>query len=523
MAPSGGLVSSHLPINPRDFVRKLDADLYVIDSATFRARRTPRRTFTNPTSSVEVVLSQTALGFADNALSQTIAHHARSLQLAIMSRSQTDAARRADLRVKALLEHAFALHFIEDSFAAGHIATDPAVASGERRAQRHDHFNRVGLAVTRSLTRRRCDEYPSPSPARTMVLPPCWEAHGDGFASAEDRWYVGGAVARVQTAFAVALDGISESWLASQETSAVCAQWMKGNASRARPNESCDIAWMAISLDPHPEWLDVETDTHDTGTNQAWARRIVTNFTAALDKLAEQPLLAPTNAGSAQAQPGIMTAAVLGAPISPSDDPCSTATWQAHLWCPLLSAWPEARTTVESLEGSDSFGRGFRLQVLASGAVSDSSPFRSRSLAAAVGIGAGIAFMTQNVFADRGARALLEINSGIGEGVALTNGTHEFPTVVVAEVRSPITTLAIYGLGALWRSRAPLSLLGDGLSVGIFGARAYWTLNAGRPLINAWDVEVVNVLLKRSSSIGAGPTGFLDTEGRLRVGARSRA
>ena len=57
--------------------------------------------------------------------------------------------------------------------------------------------------------------------------------------------------------------------------------------------------------------------------------------------------------------------------------------------------------------------------------------------------------------------------------------------------------------------------------MGFFGGRAYWSVNSGRPLFNAWDVEIVNVLLKRTPTTSAGVAGILDTEGRVRVGARS--
>jgi hypothetical protein len=527
-AAAGGAASGHSVLQPRDFVRKLDADLFVIDPGYISRAKDAKTHFHDPTSAMEIVLLQTALGSADNALAQAIAHHARSLQLAVRSRARGDRSVDVSGRVEALLEHAFALHFIEDGFAAGHIATDPAIASPERRAQRHDYFNRQGLAVTRALAKRRCDDFQDPNRARTLGLGACWLARGDGFASAEDRWYVGEAVARIQTAFAVALEGANPEWQSAQEKSPGCEAWMDADGTTGdRPGETCDMAWMAMLLDPHPEWLEGMSSARQKSAasaakNRDWASAILNDFEKALQLLAAEPSLSMANAGMPSAQPGIMPVRVLGTPLEPADDPCSTTAWQARLWCPLLAGWPEAQADVASLEGTDSFGRGLQFQLLASAMMSDANPFRDRGLlGVSGGIGAGIAFMTRGVFADRGARSLFEINAGLGQGIALVNGTHQFPAMVVVEARAPLTTLLLYGAGKLWKSRVPLSILGEGFSAGFFGLRAYWSTNSGSPLINAWDVEVVNMLLKRSPVTSTGALGFLDTEGRLRVGARS--
>jgi hypothetical protein len=179
---------------PRDFVRVLDAKLWVIDPAYVSRAGDAKTHFHDPTSPVEATLMRAAAGGLDNTLAQALAHHARSLQLALRSRQESDASVRVALRSEALLEHAFAVHFMEDGFASGHIATDPAVASDQRRAHRHDYFDRQGLGVTRALARRRCIFQRAPSDRRSMGLRGCWAAHGDGFAGSEDRLHVGEAV-----------------------------------------------------------------------------------------------------------------------------------------------------------------------------------------------------------------------------------------------------------------------------------------------------------------------------------------
>jgi hypothetical protein len=262
-------------LNPRDYVRQLDAALLVLDPLYTSRARGAKTHFHDASPNLAAILGQAALGDVDNALAQLMAHHVRSLQLALKARAATGPAR-IGLLAEALMEHAFALHFQEDSFAAGHIATDAAVTVDEKRAQRHDHFNRQGLAVTRALVKRPCSALDEPFEDRSMGLHPCWVAHGDGYASFEDRKYVAEAVARVQTSFALALEPREQGWFDEQIALKACKGWL---SARGIPHEGCDVAWAAFLLDPWPEWTTdadwPDPDRDGTIYGVSWARHVL--------------------------------------------------------------------------------------------------------------------------------------------------------------------------------------------------------------------------------------------------------
>jgi len=81
-----------------------------------------------------------------NALGTYDWFHLRALELASrIAQSEVSAESRADAVRDALADEAFALHFLEDSFAAGHVAGNwgnPAVRKGT-----HDYYNEHGVAL----------------------------------------------------------------------------------------------------------------------------------------------------------------------------------------------------------------------------------------------------------------------------------------------------------------------------------------------------------------------------------------
>jgi hypothetical protein len=501
--------------NPRDFVRTLDAELLVIDTEYVTRAKGAKTHFHDPTSSLRVVLQQAALGELDNVLAQVLAHHARSLQLAWRAHWATSIEDRRLLRREALLEHAFALHFIEDAFAAGHVATDPAVAADERRAERHDYFNRQGLALTRAMSPLRCDSQPTAGPSQSMEINPCWVAHGDGFATSEDRLYVGEAVARLQTQFALALSPVSTQWIAEQSAAPACRDWVSGG----RPEEGCDLAWTAMLLDPNPPWV--------RGGNCAkepvpWATDIVTRHAEAVARLGSLPLLAPASAGTPRGQPGTLRIDVIGAPLDQVEGKsCLYSDFRATLWRPILAVWPVSQADVATLAGSDVFHRGLQLQIVASALTGFSdAASQERSIGFWGGLGAGMAFAARGIFPHRGSRTFIEGNIGFAQGYLLGTDESQLPSLLAVEVRVPVTTLALYGLGALWRSRWPLTFLGSEWSAGLMGMRAYWS-TADHPQLVGWDAEVVNVFLGDSESRSPTDAGVLDAELRLRLGTRT--
>ena len=59
-------------------------------------------------------------------------------------------------RTEALLEHAFAVHFVQDAFAAGHMGTEHGLDDTRSRLERHDFLNRNGIGATRALAAGKC-------------------------------------------------------------------------------------------------------------------------------------------------------------------------------------------------------------------------------------------------------------------------------------------------------------------------------------------------------------------------------
>lgn len=549
---SPGAAESASSLSPRDFVRALDAKLFAIDSQYVSRAKNAKTHFHNVTSSVQAIVADAIQGDLDNALAQALAHHARSLQLAVRSRHERYGTVRRALRTEALLEHSFAVHFLQDGFAAGHIMTDPAIEPDQSRTQRHDYFNRQGLGTTRALALARCGlEPPEWSGSRLL---PCWVAHGDGFAMAQDRVYVNEAVARLQTSFALALDDRSFEDLEKELHAERCKSWVDGGAA----NERCDVAWAVGLLDPLPALfdrqlpecrkdglddlrtakLDVLADGKQaTGTELAarircWAQRTLRRYGKALEKLASTPLLSAADADTPDAQHGVLSPDVVGDPFrgfsaslredgGPVESPADGEI--GILWIPLLAAWPGPQADPTTLHGTDSFGRGIKAQIVASLAATYGRPFTNRgSVAGWAGAGVGITYSAQGVFPKRHTRAVAELNAGIAEGVTLAGPADRFRSVAVLELRAPVTTLMLYGIAALFHSGRPLDILGEDVTVGFLGARAYFSLNPGQAVFTGWDVEVINVLLDRSElPHEASKNGILDTEGRLRVGFRS--
>ena len=127
-------------------------------------------------------------------------HHVRSLVLA-----------RAGRRSDALLDHAFAVHFLQDAFASGHLVMSPASWTAGRDAVRwrHDAFNSDGLPVRRAMSREACTTLDQGA-LELAGLTPCWTTSGDGYLSTDadttDRLHAAAALSRAELAFAVALD-----------------------------------------------------------------------------------------------------------------------------------------------------------------------------------------------------------------------------------------------------------------------------------------------------------------------------
>lgn len=520
-------------LNPHDYVRTLDAALLILDPGYTSRARGAKTHFHDATASVADVLQQAVAGDFDNALAQLMAHHLKSLQLAVESRNAPPANKHT-LRVAALFEHAFALHFMEDGLAGGHIATDPAVTVDERRAQRHDYFNRQGLAVRRSLLATPCDpsDEQTPSPRRSTGLSPCWVAHGDGFATSTDRAYVAEAAARVQTEFALALlddKEVPSELTGKPEDLPACKAWSSG---QARPPFRCDVARAAFLLDPFPEW----TRSASHGESEAlgaWAVDVVHRYRTAL---APPPASGTTqnfgdelilfaNAGSALAQPGVLPPGIFGQALISEEPSRTDPVWDdrgLRIVRPLLVAWPAAQSDVTTLAGADIFHRGWQAQIAVNAAFSYANPAHANAATSVwAGVGGGIGFAAQGVFPTRVNRTLVEANVGVAQGYYLAGSDVPFRSLGVIEVRAPVTSFAVYGAAWLFHSRRPLELLGEKMSWGLLGARIYATLGAPRPLLTGWDAEIANLYLGTPGSTNFSLSGITASELRIRLGWRS--
>ena len=182
------------------FVHELDVAFYFIDPGyELRAQKTHAH-FVDAGRPMETLLAATERGDADDSLSQFLAHHIRSLERA--ARGDT---------TEAILEHAFALHFLEDAFAAGHLVmTEATWAQGNAHVrQRHDFYNARGLLLRRALSAESCDTLGSSS-LELSGLTPCWMTTGDGYLGASpdasDRLHAARAVTKAELEFALAID-----------------------------------------------------------------------------------------------------------------------------------------------------------------------------------------------------------------------------------------------------------------------------------------------------------------------------
>src|SRR5882672_45882 len=188
------------PLERMSFVHELDVAFYFIDPGYELRAQATRAHFVDPGRSIDAVVRAAAVhGEADNSVAQFLAHHLRSIELAARGRV-------AD----AILEHAFAMHLLEDAFAAGHLVmTAETWKRGNARArQRHDFYDAKGLAVGHAMSVEPC-----PAPGGSLELSglaACWITTGDGYLGlspdASDRLHAARAVTKAELELALALD-----------------------------------------------------------------------------------------------------------------------------------------------------------------------------------------------------------------------------------------------------------------------------------------------------------------------------
>lgn len=320
-------------MNRRLLVRELDTRLQMIDHDYSSRAGGCRAHFQDATTSIQSLLSQLkSRGDAENALAQVVSHHIRSVQLAVAARpagahGKRDAAQRKIMR-EALLEHAFAIHFLQDAFSAGHIGTEHAIVDPVKRKQRHDYLNRKGIAATRALSVDHCMSSVSDASHDEMLGTQCWVAFGDGYLDAASLDAAAEATARVQLQFAMAVDENLADDLADD---ASCPQWCDetkadpDHTCRPQPvntpsRQACDLSRAASLLDPFPAWVQVGAVPARTRDE---SRIIILKAGEALASLTGTPRRGKAvSAGAAASfQPDAVDPSVLGEPLVPCGRP----------------------------------------------------------------------------------------------------------------------------------------------------------------------------------------------------------
>lgn len=163
-----------------DVRRRFDIDQQIADPGYLdRAGRNHFLPASNGDDLAEYLRAALAAGAVNNAAYLFANYHMAALDLALQARTCNAEAARRDcdtLYHRSFLAEAFALHFLEDAFAAGHFATF-AQGSAERKGT-HDYYCQFGVDAT--LWTSSPYEGESVAPART------YRAFGDAYLTDRD-------------------------------------------------------------------------------------------------------------------------------------------------------------------------------------------------------------------------------------------------------------------------------------------------------------------------------------------------
>ena len=498
------------------FVHSLDVDLYFIDPGyELRAQRT-RAHFVDAGRAIEDSVREIeATGEVDNALAQFLAHHLRSLQLG--ARGSVG---------EALLEHAFAMHFLEDSFAAGHVVmTEDTWRRGNAATRRrHDFFNAKGLAVARAMSVERCPALAAGS-LELSGLTPCWVTSGDGYlstsADASDRLHAARASTKAELEFALAVDP-------ARVVLAVAAL-----------GEREQIA-LGQLVEPDPWWTVAPRERGNLRASAARTLRLVRGAAMAVERLrGEAPI--PAISVDASLTSGVFEGRALMdtfdackkvSEIDPAlvDEadvaPCGPNSALAlgsvgvSLLRPLLVEWPASQVPPASLRGESNQDFGWAVQLLA--AVSSTALFPPVApvdiFAPSVGVSSGLSYRWGTYLPGRMNRSIGELNVGISEALQYNGygkaGGHRHVTFLDQELRWPI----VWEL--LTSYKLPLDIARGHEAGGILllgGVRVHEVVTNPTPVFWGIEAEVVAIALSRGR--GAYPLYAASPELRLYLGA----
>ena len=498
------------------FVHALDVAFYFVDPGYELRAQATRAHFVDASRRFEDVVRSAGAANLDNALEQFLAHHIRSLELA--SRGQP---------TEALLEHAFALHFFEDAFAAGHLIEAGWNIGNERQRRRHDFYNARGLQVERALNREPCDATSLGEP-ELLGLPPCWLTSGDGYLGlsrdASDRLHASRAMSKAQFQLALALE----------------PETVKAFVATLGEREQLGLGQL---IEPTPWW----TVAHESrGKLRASAARTVRLVAAAADATVLLRSTQPTpvvEVGKKAPSPFFDKSVLVGAidacgepppsaapaplaPVDGNDDVATcgpgralrTGTVGTSLLRPLLAEWPKPTANAATLQGESKEDLGWAVQLLANtnARVIVPSGAPVEFFAPSIGVAAGLSYRWGTYLPGRLNRAVVELNAGISDSLhydsALQAGGNPHVTMLDQELRWPI----VYEL--LTSYKLPLDLArghGAGHVVLLSGIRTHELL-LKTPVFWGFEIEALSVALSRGR--GAYPLYAASPEVRIYVG-----
>jgi len=484
------------------FVHQLDVALYFLDPKYVPRARATHVHFRDLGRSFETVLRDLAMdGRIDEVVARFSFHHLRSLVLA-----------RAGRRTDALLEHAFAVHFLQDAFASGHLVITPASWSEGRGAvrSRHDAFNADGLAVKRWMSNEPC----STSGAMEFAgLPSCWTTSGDGYlslnADASDRQHAAAALARTEISFAMALD--PDRLLAYAERLG-----------------DLELVSFAAKLNPSPWWTVNPAQRRDLPAGPKHAMRIVRAAAAAAKRLAELALPEAAAVDSQRLAGAVDRSVVSGMldtpPLVVGDDDPPPETSAGHavglaLLRPTLAQLPTAQGDTTAMHPDGHLDHGWAIQLFANAGATLLVPPRSpvEFMAPTVSLSGGFSYRSGTLLPGRRARAIAELNLGIAQTLhvdsAGSTGGSAALTLFDQELRWPVFW------EALTQYNLPLDLASfhhAGRVLFLSGARSREVIGTGA--VNFFGVELEAVAIALSDGYGSHPLYELSPELRFYVG-----
>lgn len=488
------------------YVHDLDVALYFIDSTYADRARATRSHFRDNGRSFETVLRQLATeGRVDELLERFVFHHVRSLVLAASGK-----------RVDALLEHAFAVHFLQDAFASGHLVMNDAAWNEGRDSVRfrHDAFNAEGLAVTRAMSREPCASL-AVGTLELAGLPPCWTTTGDGYlgldSGASDRVHAATAIVRADLAFAVALD-----------PDRVLAY--------ATGLGELELLALASKLNPVPWWTVDRATRRSLPAGPAHAMRLVRGALAAVPRL--RALKVPAPAGVAVIRhpsaidPAIIDGILDSPPLRTDGEPDApdasggAAVIGMTLVRPILAQWPAPERDSAAVHPPGHLDHGWAVQLFAAtGATALVPPAAPVDFfGPGVSVSVGFSYRWGSLLPGRRGRSLAEFNIGLSETLHVdssgSSGGRVNLTLLDQELRWPVVweALTTYTL--------PLDIAAmhrAGRVLVFNGIRAHEVVKNGSLVFLGAEIEALAIAL--SDGRGAHPFYVISPDLRLYLGA----